>query len=84
MTITERLKSPTPSFFKKIRNTGLTLAAISDAILSAPVDWPAMVVTAAGYVGVAGAVATAISQAATVTGNKEAAEDDRYGVPVPA
>ena len=84
MTITERLKSPTPSFFKKIRNTGLTLAAISAAILSAPVVWPAMVVTVAGYVGVAGAVASAISQAATENSIEEAATDDRYGVPVPA
>ena len=84
MTITERLKSPTPSFFKKIRNAGLTLAAISAAILSAPVVWPAMVVTVAGYVGVAGAVASAISQAATENSIEEAATDDRYGVPVPA
>lgn len=84
MTITERLKSPTPSFFKKIRNAGLTLAAISAAILSAPVVWPAMVVTVAGYVGVAGAVASAISQAATEGSSEEAATDDRYGVPLPA
>ena len=84
MTITQRLKSPTPSFFKKIRNAGLTLAAISAAILSAPVVWPAMVVTVAGYVGVAGAVASAISQAATEGKTVEASTDDRYGIPLPA
>ena len=43
-----------------------------------------MVVTVADYVGVAGAVASAISQAATNGSNEEAATDDRYGVPVPA
>jgi hypothetical protein len=65
MTIKERLTSPTPTFFKKVRNIGLILAAISATIFTAPVALPAVVVQIAGYLGVGAAVATAISQAVT-------------------
>ena len=65
MTIKQRMKSPTPKFFKKIRNVGLTLAAISAAIFAAPVALPAAVVQAAAYLAVAGSVASAVSQATT-------------------
>lgn len=64
MNIIERLNAPTPRFFKKLRTIGLILAAAGGAILAAPVALPATVVTIAGYVVVAGSVATAISQAA--------------------
>lgn len=62
MNIVQRAKAPTPKFFKKLRNIGLTLAAISTAVISAPVALPVAIVTIAGYVGVAGAVATTVSQ----------------------
>ena len=55
--------SPTPSFFKKLRNIAVILAALSGAILAAPVALPACVITIAGYVAVAGTVAGAVSQA---------------------
>lgn len=57
-----RAASPTPPFFKKIRNVGLVLAAAGGAILTAPIALPASVVTVAGYVAVAGGVMSAISQ----------------------
>ncbi|WP_010136057.1 hypothetical protein [Ochrovirga pacifica] len=63
MKIQERLKHPTPSFFRKLRNIGLALAAASGAILAAPIALPAAVISIAGYVAVAGTVATAVSQA---------------------
>jgi len=63
MTIIDRLTSPTPSFFAKLRNIGLILAAISGAIIAAPVALPAAVITIAGYVAVAGSVVSAVSQA---------------------
>ncbi len=62
--IFERLQSPTPKWFKTIRNIGLTLAAVSTAILTAPVALPSAVITVAGYLATAGAVASAISQTA--------------------
>lgn len=65
-TLRERLAAPTPRFYKKIRNAGLVLAAASATLLASPVALPAVVVQLAGYLAVAGSVATAVSQ--TVTG----------------
>ena len=65
--IFKRVKSPTPNFFKKLRNVGLIAAATGTSILSAPVALPALVVKIAGYLIVAGGVTSAISQA-TVEG----------------
>lgn len=62
--IIERLKGPTPRFFRHIRNAGLILTGISGAILTAPVVLPAGLITAAGYLALAGAVASALSQTA--------------------
>lgn len=60
--IGDRLKSPTPKLFKKIRNVGLLLTGISAAILTAPVALPALVISAAGYMAVGGSIAAVISQ----------------------
>jgi len=65
MNIVQRAKAPTPKFFKKLRNIGIALAAISTAIITAPIALPAILVTAAGYAGVAGAVVTTVSQLTT-------------------
>ena len=37
MNLVERAVSPTPTFFQKLRNIGLALAAISAAIIASPV-----------------------------------------------
>jgi uncharacterized membrane protein HdeD (DUF308 family) len=62
MNLIERLKSPTPKFFRVLRNIGLALAAVGGALLAAPVALPAAVITVAGYITVAGGVMTAVSQ----------------------
>lgn len=62
MTIKDRVAAPTPPFFRKIRMIGLALAAISGALLTAPVSLPAAILTVAGYAGVAGGIMSAISQ----------------------
>ncbi|HVY75339.1 MAG TPA: hypothetical protein VG890_10940 [Puia sp.] len=62
MNLVERAVSPTPSFFQKLRNIGLALAAISAAIIASPVALPAIVVTVASYLAVAGSVLGAVSQ----------------------
>lgn len=69
MRIQERMSSPTPPFFQKLRNWGLILAAVSGALLTTPVVLPAIVVKVAGYLAVAGTVAGAVSQA--VVDNQE-------------
>ena len=68
MNILERINAPTPQFFKRLRNYGLALSAISAAILAAPVALPLAIVTVAGYAAVGGAVISAVSQ---VTTNRE-------------
>ena len=62
MNLLDRVVSPTPTFFQKLRSIGLALAAISGAIIAAPVALPAIVVTVAGYLAVAGTVLSAVSQ----------------------
>lgn len=64
MKVIDRLNSPTPKWFKRIKRIGLTLTAVSVAILTAPVSLPAGLITAAGYIATAGAVATAVSSTA--------------------
>jgi ABC-type xylose transport system permease subunit len=62
MNLVDRVVSPTPTFFQKLRYIGLALAAISGAIVAAPIALPAIVVTVAGYLAVAGTVVGAVSQ----------------------
>jgi len=65
MNIIERVKSPTPTFFSRLRNIGLIMAAICAALATAPITLPAAVVTAAGYLAVASGVLSAVSQVTT-------------------
>lgn len=65
MTLKERIQSPTPTFFKKVRNIGLILTALSATILTSPIALPAIVIKAAGYLGVGAAVASTVSQSVT-------------------
>ena len=75
MTIVERVKAPTPKFFKTLRTIGLALAAVGGAILTAPVAVPAVLVTIAGYVALAGGVLTAVSQTAVDTKSKKVSNE---------
>jgi hypothetical protein len=70
MNIIERATAPTPKFFKKLRNIGLILAAISTTIVTAPIALPAAVITAAVYAAVGSAVLSAVSQV-TITDREE-------------
>jgi len=67
LSVVGRLMAPTPKFFKVVRTVGLCLAAVSGAILASPIALPTVIVTAAGYLAVAGSVMTAVAQA-TVEG----------------
>jgi hypothetical protein len=73
MKLIDRLKAPTPKFFRVLRNVGLGLAAAGGILVASPIAIPALVVTIGGYMIVAGSVATAVSQAVTTTeGEKKA------------
>jgi ABC-type xylose transport system permease subunit len=66
-----RWNSPTPKFWKKVRNIAITLGAVAGVILTAPVALPAAVVTVAGYVVTAGTVAATLSQLTVDTPNTD-------------
>ncbi|MDD4991807.1 MAG: hypothetical protein PHR83_06200 [Paludibacter sp.] len=76
MSVVDRVKAPTPKFFKTLRTIGLALAAIGGAILASPVALPAGLVAAAGYVALAGGVVTAVSQTAVDTTNSKTTENE--------
>ena len=62
MKLVERIKAPTPKFFRVLRSIGLALLAISGTLVAAPIVLPATLVVVAGYMAVAGGVITAVSQ----------------------
>lgn len=62
MDIKERVNSPTPKLFKKLRNIGLIMAAVGGTILTAPVSLPALITSIGGYIAVAGGVLSSVSQ----------------------
>ncbi len=64
MSVLQRAAAPTPRFFQKLKVIGITLAAVSGALLTAPIALPAIVTTIASYLAVASTVATAVSQVA--------------------
>jgi hypothetical protein len=64
MSVLDRMQKPTPKFFRVLRTIGLSLVAAGGALVAAPVAVPAIVLTIAGYITVAGTVMTAVSQTA--------------------
>ena len=76
MNIKERMQHATPPFFKKVRNAGLMIAAIGASLLAAPVALPAIIIKVAGYLAVAGSVASTVSQAATTTAENTCTQKD--------
>lgn len=64
LNLIERVKAPTPKWFKIVRTIGITLTAIGGAILAAPVAVPTVIVTVAGYLALGGTIATAVAQTA--------------------
>lgn len=64
--IINRMQDKTPKFFKILRNIGVTLAAISGAVLATPVELPSIITNIAGYLAVAGGVMGAVAQSAVL------------------
>ena len=63
-TVINRMQQDTPKFFRKLRDGGLILAAISATLLTTPVVLPALVTKIAGFMAVGASVMSAVSQAA--------------------
>lgn len=76
LSIVERVKAPTPKWFKIVRTIGITLTAVGGAILAAPVAIPATIVTVAGYLTLGGTIATAVAQTAIQTEENEKKQDN--------
>ncbi|GGG52082.1 hypothetical protein [Bizionia arctica] len=74
MNLLERYTNPTPKFFRVLRNIGIALATAGGAIIAAPISIPALVVTIATYLTVAGTVITAVSQAVVIDEKSEKQE----------
>ena len=62
MTLLQRIKAPTPVFFKKVRNLSLSVASAGVALLGLPVMLPLLLQQVSGYLIVAGTVAAAVCQ----------------------
>lgn len=62
MNIVERVGAPCPPFFKKISNIGLILGGVSATILTGDVALPTVVISIAGYLATASAVAVTVNQ----------------------
>ena len=78
MTVLQRVQSPTPKFFKTVRNGGLIMATLGATLLATPASvLPPWLLKLAGYMAVAGTVATAVSQA--TTGSDDPQNGDTHG-----
>jgi uncharacterized membrane protein HdeD (DUF308 family) len=67
MNLLERVKAPTPKWFKIIRNVGIALATVGGVILASPVILPMGLVSAAGYLVLGGSIISAVSQTGVKT-----------------
>lgn len=77
MNVIQRVKAPTPKFFKVLRNIGLVLATVGGTIVAAPVALPIVVSSIGGYMALAGGVVSAVSQLTTLNeGNLHPFTDD--------
>jgi hypothetical protein len=66
MNLIQRMKAPTPKFFKVLRSIGLGLAAVGGTILATPIALPVVITSIGGYLAVAGSVVSAVSQVTTL------------------
>jgi hypothetical protein len=66
MNLIQRVKAPTPKFFKILRSIGLGLAAVGGTILATPIALPVIITSIGGYLAVVGSVVSAVSQVTTL------------------
>jgi hypothetical protein len=66
MNLIQRVKAPTPKFFKILLSIGLGLAAVGGTILATPIALPVVITSIGGYLAVVGSVVSAVSQVTTL------------------
>jgi len=71
MNIVQRIKAPTPKFFRLLRTIGICLAVAGGTLMTSPIALPSVVLASGGYLTVAGSVLTAVSQTAVETKKKD-------------
>lgn len=64
LNIAERVKSPTPKWFKTLRTIGIALASVGGVIIASPVALPVGLVSVAGYLVLGGSIISVVSQTA--------------------
>ena len=64
LNLISRIESPTPKWFRIVRNLGLALSAVGGVLVAAPVALPAGIVTVGGYLLLGGSIIGAVSQTA--------------------
>ena len=62
MNLKQRFLAPTPKFWKKVRNIGITVGALGGGLLTLPISLPTSLVTIAGYMVATGTLTGILSQ----------------------
>lgn len=67
LNLAERVKAPTPKWFKILRTVGITLASVGGIIIASPIALPVGLVSAAGYLVLGGSIISVVSQTGVKT-----------------
>jgi uncharacterized membrane protein HdeD (DUF308 family) len=62
LNLAERVKAPTPKWFKILRTVGIALASVGGVIIASPIALPVGLVSAAGYLVLGGSIISVVSQ----------------------
>lgn len=67
LNLAERVKAPTPKWFKILRTVGIALASVGGVIIASPIALPIGLVSAAGYLVLGGSIISVVSQTGVKT-----------------
>jgi hypothetical protein len=67
LNLVERVKAPTPKWFKILRTVGIALASAGGVIIASPIALPVGLVSAAGYLVLGGSIISVVSQTGVKT-----------------
>lgn len=82
LNLVERVKSPTPKWFKTLRTLGIVMASVGAAIVASPVALPTALVSAAGYLVLGGGIISSVSQTAVQAEEETANENNEANLSV--
>ena len=64
LNLIDRIKAPTPKWFRIVRSIGLIMATVGGALVASPVALPTALASVAGYLVLGGGIISAVSQTA--------------------